>query len=190
MNIQKAIGAGLLVFAFQFSFVSVLNTVVTPFLIQFQAGNFVAYAWQVFIAAVFVAIVYFVARWYFSGNKVDVLHGFYLGVMVTLVNFVINLLQALPFIVYGENVWFQMSDYFKSFGFWVTVILTVFAAMFAGFMGARKKAEACNVENAIGSCMPTNEGDNVTVAESYNNAEQSQTDDTQVDKSEISKENN
>ncbi len=154
MNIKKAIGAGLLVFAIQFAMVNVIGNTVGPFLGQ---SAWAGYAWQAAMVALLVAIVYFIARWYFTGNGVNAIKGFYLGLVLVATSFIINLVQTMPALIAGQNIWQPLLQYVSSLSFWVTVVITVASAVLAGYMGAKKHMGACEVKEAIGACMPEEE---------------------------------
>jgi len=151
MNIKKAIGTGLLVFAVQFASVSVIGNTFGPLL---GTSAWAGYAWQAAMVLLLVAIVYCTARWYFTGTIATAIKGFYLGIVVVAVSFVINLLQTIPAIALGQNISQPLLQYVSSISFWVTVVITVASATCAGFMGARRHSGACSVKGAVAACMP------------------------------------
>jgi len=151
MNIQKAIGAGLLVFAIQFAMVSVIGNTVGPFL---GRSAWAGYVWQAAMVALLVGIVYFVARWYFRGTATSYLQGLYLGLAIVVTGFVVNLLQTIPALAGGQSITEPLLQYVTSVSFWVTVAITLGSAMLAGYMGTKRHMGACNIKDAVGACMP------------------------------------
>ena len=149
MNYKKAVGAGLLAFAIQFSLVNVLSNLIGPFL-----GNskVYVYSWQAFMVLMLIAIVYFVSKWYFVGNKTSVLNGVILGVILVVTNMAITLAQAVPAAVLGvgQNVGSAIITYLTGWPFIITAIITIVASI-PKWYGS---SVDCNVKDAIGSCMP------------------------------------
>ncbi len=150
MNIKKAIGAGLLVFAIQFASVSVIGNTVGPFLGQ---GAWASYIWQVAMALLLAGIVYCIARWYFIANTSSTLQGAYLGLIIVATSFIVNLLQTIPALAFGQDIIGPLMQYITSIAFLITTVITIGAATFAGCLKAKHKPQ-CDVQNAIKTCMP------------------------------------
>lgn len=154
-NAIRAVAAGLLVFVIQVGVASVVNNVAVPLLSLLNAGTWLAYTWQVVMGLVLAAIVYFVARWYF--NRVgSIVHGFYLGVTMVVVNLVLVVLQALPALAYGQNITGDLLGYLASLAFWLTSGITIVAAMAAGYM--KRNNMHWDVKAAVRTCMPNDAG--------------------------------
>ena len=151
MNIKKAIGAGLLVFAIQFAAMSVLSNTIGPLL---GANQWAGYAWQALMVVILVAIVYYIAKWYFTGNTINTKNGLYLGIVLVVVSFIVNILQVIPALIFGQDIVQPLIQYVTSISFLVTAGITVAAAVFAGYYGHKKTHAACKVEGAVGNCMP------------------------------------
>jgi hypothetical protein len=149
MNYKKAIGAGLLVYAVQFSLVSVLSNLIGPFLGTSSVAN---YAWQGAMILVLIAIVHCVSRWYFTGNSANLKNGAYLGAILVVTNVSVTLVQAVPAIILGNNVTDAIIAYLTGVPFLLTAAITVAAATGTAYL--RHKAMGCNVKDAIGSHMP------------------------------------
>jgi len=150
MNIKKAIGAGLLVFAVQFASVSVVGNTIGPFLGQ---STWAGYAWQAAMALLLAGIVYCIARWYFSASASSTLQGAYLGLIIVATSFIVNLLQTIPALAFGQDIVGPLMQYVTSISFLITAVITIGAAAFAGCLKAKNKPQ-CDVQNAIKTCMP------------------------------------
>ncbi len=150
MNYKKAVGAGLLVFAIQFSLVNVLGNLIGPFL---GTGQAYVYGWQAFMILVLVTIVYFVSKWYFTGNKVTLNNGLYLGAILVATNVVITLVQAVPAAILGQSVTSAIVTYLTGWPFILTAVITVAAATGTAYLN-RKISADCNVKDAISASMP------------------------------------
>ncbi len=153
MNYKKALGAGLLVFAIQFALVSVLSNLIGPFL---GASQFANYIWQGVMVVLLIAIVYFVSRWYFIGNKASLQNGAYLGLILVVTSVAVTLIQAIPAMVLGRNtngeVTAAIVDYLTGIPFLLTAAVTIGAAVGTAYL--RQRTADCNVKDAIGSQMP------------------------------------
>jgi len=149
MNIKKAIGAGLLVFAIQLAVINVLSGLVGPFLGDSTTAG---YIWQAVLIVAFTVIVYYTAKWYFIGNKATIKTGVYLGLVLVATNFAVNLLQAIPAIVFKQDILQPLLQYVSSVPFLITSAVTVAGATLAGYLHHKK--HACNIQDAVGACMP------------------------------------
>jgi hypothetical protein len=134
MNIKKAIGAGLLVFAIQYAAVSVIGNTIGPLLV---GGKYVEYIWQGIMAILLVGIVCRTTKWYFKDNTSNWINGLYVGLVFVVTSFMINLLQAIPALVAGQDVLGPIISYVSSVSFWITVSITVAAATMSGYINGR-----------------------------------------------------
>ncbi len=169
MNYKKAFGAGLLVFAIQMASVSVIGNAIGPLLGQ---SAWAGYVWQAMMVVLLISIVYFVSLWYFNSAKSTPLYGLYLGVIIVLVGFLVNMIQVIPALVFGQNILQPLLQYIISIGFWITVAITIGFTVLASILHSRSHMKKCNVKNAISSCMPE-EGEG---GENDNNKEEQEPD--------------
>ncbi|GEM_PF-6301153 len=149
MNIRKAIGTGLLVFAIQFALVSVIGNIFGPFL---GSSVTMGYVWQAVMVLLLIGIVHCASKWYFTGNTVNITKGLYLGLTLVLTSLTINLLQALPALAIGQDVVTPILNYVTSIPFWLTVGITIVTTTLTAYHAQKKRA--CNLKGAMGACMP------------------------------------
>ncbi len=139
MNIKKAVGAGLLVFAIQFAAVSVAGNTLGPIL---GSSAWAGYLWQAIMIALLMAIVYCTAKWYFADNTANWINGLYLGLIFVVTSFTINLLQTIPALMAGRDVLGPIQTYISGWPFWITVAITIAATTLSGYISG--KCTACN----------------------------------------------
>ncbi len=150
MNIKKAIGAGLLVFAIQFTIANIVSNMAGPFLTE---GSWGVYTMQIVMTLILVAIVCGMARWYFTGNSATCAKGSILGLIFVAVGFAVSMLQIVPAIILKQDILQPLMQYMISIPFLVPAAVTVGAATLAGHMSMKRSA--CNAKDAVSSCMPS-----------------------------------
>jgi len=86
---------------------------------------------------ILAGIVCRVAKWYFNENTASWLNGLYLGASFVVTSFVVNLLQAIPALVAGQDILGPIQTYVSGWPFWITVGITLAAAALSGYHNGR-----------------------------------------------------
>jgi len=156
-NFKRGLGAGVLVFSLYVTALGLVANLLVPFLPT--GSHYVAYGVQALMYVLLAGIVYIIAKWYFTGHDTGCTNGALLGLMLIVMYVIISLTQIVPSVV-SVGGWTGImtngliSFFIKNVDLWISAVVMLGTSVITARVLKTKQAQACDVKEAVGTCMP------------------------------------